>query len=88
MVGKSPVKRFGEDSEVWTLRWELQRQFQGYEVTQHNIIKDVLGGYSKDVGKTVETLVGGRGEEILRRMQKSVLCNSLNIARPFKVLVD
>ena len=67
------------------LRWELKRQFQGYEVTQHNIIMDVLGGYSEDVGKTVETLVGGRGEEILRRMQKSVLCNSLNIARSFKV---
>ena len=70
------------------LRWELKRQFQGYEVTQHNIIMDVLGGYSKDVGKTVETLVVGRGEEILRCMQKSVLCNSLNIARSFKVLVD
>ena len=70
------------------LRWELKTQFQGYEVTQHNIIMDVLGGYSKDVGKTVETLVGGRGEEILRCMQKSELCNSLNIARSFKVLVD
>ena len=30
------------------LRWELKRQFQVYEVTQHNIIMDVLGGYSKD----------------------------------------
>ena len=70
------------------LRWELKRQIQGYKVTQHNIIMDVLGEYSKDVGKIVETLVGGRGEEILRRMQISVLCNSLNIARSFKVLVD
>ena len=70
------------------LRWELKRQFQGYKVTQHNIIMGVLGGYSKDVGKTVETLAGGRGEEILRRMQKLVLCNSLNIARSFKVLVN
>ena len=43
------------------LRWELKRQFQGYKVTQHNIIMGVLGGYSKDVGNTLETLVGGRG---------------------------
>ena len=70
------------------LRWELKRQFQGYKVTQHNIIMGVLGGYSKDVGKTLETLVGGRGVVILRRMQKLVLCNSLNIARSFKVLVN
>ena len=44
--------------------------------------------FSKDVGKPVETLVGGRGAEILRRMQKLVLCNSMNIARSFKALVD
>ena len=62
-----------EKTQVYgPLRWELKRQFQGYEVTQHNIIMDVLGWYSKDVGKIVETLVVGRGEEILRRMQKSV----------------
>ena len=88
MVGKSLVKRFGVVQKYGPLWWKLKRQFQGYKVTQHNIIMDVLGGYSKDVGKTVETLVGGRGDAILRRMQKSVLCNSLNIARSFKALVD
>ena len=45
------------------LRWELKRYFQGNEVTQNNIIMDVLWGYSKDVCKAMETLFGGRGEE-------------------------
>ena len=82
------LKDLEKTQKYGPLRWELKTQFQGYEVTKHNIIIDVLGGYSKDVARTVETLVGGRGEEILRRMQKSVLCNSLNIARSLKVLVD
>ena len=82
------LKDLEKTKKYGPLRWELKRQFQGYEVNQHNIIMDVLGGHSKDVGKTVETLVGGRGEETLRRMQKSALCNSLNIAHSFKVLVD
>lgn len=70
------------------LRWELKRQFPGYQIIQHNIIIDVLGGYSKEVEKRVKTLIGVRSGETLRRMQKAVLCNSLNIARSFKVLVE
>ena len=82
------LKDLEKTQKYGPLRWELKRQFQGNEVTQHNIIMNVLGGYTKDVCKTVETLFGGRGEEILKRVQKSVLCNSMNIARSFKVLVD
>ena len=80
------LKDLEKTQKYGPLRWELKRQFQGYKATQHKIIMDVLGGYSKDVCKTVETLVRGRGEEILRRIQKSVLSNSVNIARSFKFL--
>ena len=59
------LKDLEKTQKYGPLWWELKRQFQGYKVTQRNIIMDVLGGYSKDVGKTVETLVRGRGEEIL-----------------------
>ena len=38
------------------LRWELKRQYPSFQVTQHNIIIDVLGGYSKDVSSTVKKL--------------------------------
>ena len=34
----------GEDLKVWPLRWKLKQQFPGYEVQQHNIIIDALGG--------------------------------------------
>ena len=78
MVGNRQLKDLEKTQKYGPLWWELKRQFQGYKVTQPNIIMDVLGGCPKDAGKTVETLVGGRGEEILRRMQKSVLCNRRN----------
>ena len=56
------LKDLEKTQKYGPLRWELKRQFQGYRVTQHNIIMDVLGGYSKDVGKTVETLAGAQPE--------------------------
>ena len=69
------------------LRLELKRQFPGYQAKQFNIIMDVLGGYSKELESTIRSLVGVlRGREVLLKMQKGVLSQSLNIARYFKVL--
>ena len=69
------------------LRLELKQQYPGYKINQVNIIIDVLGGYSKELYSSVRDLLGAkRSRECLRRMQKSVLSSSLNIARSFKVL--
>ena len=69
------------------LRLELRQQYPGYNINQANIIIDVLGGYSKELYSSVKDFVGAEGSrECLRRMQKSVLSSSLNIARSFKVL--
>ena len=46
-------------------------------VEQFNVIIDVLGGYSKHLEKSVRKL--------LERMQKSVISNTLNIARTFNI---
>jgi len=67
------------------LRWELKQQFPGYEVQQHNIIKDALGGWSREMDTTIHEMVGSRSREVLRKMQKVVLSGILNIARTFKV---
>ena len=48
------------------LRWELKLQYPGYKVSQHNIIMDVLGGYSKDVRKSIKCLVGDRCDLVLK----------------------
>ena len=32
------------------LRWELKQQFPGYDIRQYNIIINVLGGWSTEVG--------------------------------------
>ena len=54
---------------------------------QFNIVMDVLGGYSEELVNTIRSLVGvKRGKEVLLKMQKVVLSESLHIARSFKVL--
>ena len=69
------------------MRWELKQQFKGYEVEQHNIIIDVLGGWSNELEEVTQKLLGARGKYVLRSMQKSVISSSLNIARMFKVMI-
>ena len=56
-----------------------------YRVEQYNVIIDVLGGYSKHQEKSVRKLLGARARRVLERMQKSVISNTLNIARTFKI---
>ena len=68
------------------LRLELKQQFKGYCIDQHNIILDVLGGYSKRLERTVWVLVGRKSKEVLIKMQKSVLASSSHIARHFKIM--
>ena len=54
---------------------------------QFNIVMDVLGGYSEELESTIQSLVGvKRGKEVLLKIQRVVLSESLNIARFFKVL--
>ena len=69
------------------LRSELKQQYPGFEIRQVNLIVDVLGGYSENIGRSVRELLGvKRGREVLRQMQKAVLSAGLSIARTFKVL--
>ena len=69
------------------MRWELKQQLKGYVVEQHNIIIDLLGGWSNELEEVTQKLLGARGKDVLRGMQKSVISNSLNIARMFKVMI-
>ena len=63
-----------------------QETVPGYKITQINIVMDVLGGFSKGLRSSMKEILGGkRSRDVLRRMQKSVLSSSLNIARIFKV---
>ena len=81
-------KKEREKTEKYApLCWELRKQYPGYVVEQCNVVIDVLGGWSKDLEKTIKKLVGARGREVLRRMQKAIISSSLNIARAFKATV-
>ena len=73
-------------SKYGPLRWELQERYPDYKVTQHNIIINVLGGYSQDLTKTLKQLVGNSYISVEAQMQKSGVTSSLHIARSFKVL--
>ena len=67
------------------MMWELKQRYNGYRVEQYNVIIDVLGGYSKHLEKFVRKLLGVRARSILEWMRKSVISNTLNIARTFKI---
>ena len=67
------------------MMWELKQRYIGYRVEQYNVIIDVLGGYSKHLEKSVRKLIGARARSVFERMQKSVISNTFNIARTFKI---
>ena len=72
-------------SKYAPLRWEMSQQFPGYTISQHNIIVDVLGGYSKATAESVRELVGAqKADDVLARMQKAAISSTLNVARTFK----
>ena len=65
--------------------WQLKQKYNGYRVEQYNVIIDVLVGYSKDLEESVRKLLGARARGVVERMQKSVISNTLNIDRTFKI---
>ena len=67
------------------MMWELKQRDNGYRVEQYNVIIDILGGYSKHLKKSVRKLLVATALGVLERMQKSVISNTLNIARTFKI---
>jgi len=48
------------------LRWELKQKYPRYEISQCNIIVDVLEGWSTDVEVAVKELVGSRHRDVLK----------------------
>ena len=61
----------------------MKEQCPQYDIIQHNIIVDVLGGYSEGLCKTMKDLGGRRSRTVLSQMQTSVLPSSLNNAKSF-----
>ena len=70
-----------------SLRWELKQQFKGYKVQQFSIIRDVLGGWSKELQETMDEMFGSRVKIILPKMQNAVISTTMNIALTFKTYV-
>ena len=49
---------------------------------------EVLGSFSRDTAKSVQEMLGAqKAKNVLLRMQKAVLSNTLHIARTFKICV-
>ena len=80
------VKADEKTRKYGPLRLELMKQYPGYKMTEYNIIMDVLGGYSEEIRESIQSLVGERSKIVLKKMQKAMLTNTLNIARSMKVL--
>ena len=77
--------RNASGSELGTPRYHHRKQqYLEYEVKQLNMIIDVLGGWTVELEETLKDLVRQRSRSVLRRMQKVILSDSLNIARALK----
>ena len=87
-VENRETKDMERTNKYGPLRWELQQRYSDYQVTQYNIIIDVLEGYSQELTNSLKQLVGDSYRLVAAQMQKSVLKSSLHIARAFKVLVQ
>ena len=64
----------------------ITRTIPGYIVQQYNIIRDLLGGWSRTMEEGLHKLLGKKTKDVLRNMQKSVVSGTLNIARMFKII--
>ena len=80
------IKSCEKTEKYASLQLELKRQFAGHQV-KINIIMDVLVGYNKEVESNINGLVGPSSrKEMVLRMQKTVLSQSLHIACHVKAL--
>ena len=78
-------RKMRKDTQVWAHDVGAEAEINRYRVEQYNVIIDVLGGYSKHPQKSVRKLLGARARGVLERIQRSVISNTLNIARIFKI---
>ena len=60
------------------LRFELKKQYPGYNLEQCNIIITLLVGRLRDLDLTMRKLFGSRGDDVLRSVQKATVSSSLN----------
>ena len=83
---KSRTKKDEEKTlKYGPMMWELKQRYNGYWVEQYNVIIDVVGDYSEHLEKSLTKLLRARARGVLERMQKSVILNTLNIAKTFKI---
>ena len=81
-------KRYDEKVEKYKMiRRNLKRDEPNYTVDQITLVMDSLGGYSQDLRDNIgKVFVDDKMvDRIIRKMQKSVLSNSIHISRCFKL---
>ena len=87
-VRKTEKQGVGEDHEICATSSVLSSRCRSVDPgVIISITVDVLGGASMNTAKSIKALMRERpGKKTLRKMKKSVLSHSLNIARSFKIL--
>ena len=68
------------------MMWELKQRYSGFRVEQYNVIIDMLGGYARHLEKSVKKLLGARARDVLERIHKSVISNTLNICKHLRFI--
>ena len=81
-------ERYKEKVEKYmAIRRNLEREEPDFTVDQITLVMDSLGGYSKHLRDNIGKVFGERKvvDRVIRKMQKSVLNNSVHVSRCFKL---
>ena len=65
----------------------LKLEYPDFQIDQITLVMDVLGGFSKHLGDNIAKVFENRSDvrNIIRDMQKSVICNAAHLVRVFKL---
>ena len=65
----------------------LKLEYPDFQIDQITLVMDVLGGFSKHLGDNIAKVFENRNDvrNIIRDMQKSVICSAAHLVRVFKL---
>ena len=74
-------------SKYKPIQGNLKLEYPDFQIDQITLVMDVLGGYSNHLRDNIEKVFEDKKEvrNIIRDMQKAVICNAAHLVRVFKL---
>ena len=74
-------------SKYKPIQTNLKLEYPNYQVDQITLVMDVLGGHSEHLAENIAKVFEDKADvrNIIRDMQKSVICSAAHLVRMFKI---